>query len=445
MLAYNAPHYPFQALEDDLAPFRETGAFTTAVSHIYGMIRCMDRGVARVLDDARARRRSRRTRSSVHQRQRAAVRRAAATCDRRASTAASPAPSCSVYEGGIRVPDGACAGPRGCAGGRQVHEMVHFTDWLPTLLAVAGVEPPRDAAARRRRRAGRCCAAKRGRRAAAALLAVEPLHAGRRVQRGDARRRLEARAPGDRRGDAGIARGLHAMDVDAKFHPEKYTEIVRDGGAGAERELVPPRRSSSTCASDPLEQHDLAAQQPERVGAHGGRADGVVRGSRRGATAASRRTAMRGGGRDVSAGRQERGRHRRRLRHRTRDRARRSRRRARASSCSSATKRAGAETVDARSTARAAWRRVVACDVSDAASVEAAFARVARRRAASTSWSTTPASRTSAPSRARREADLDRIYAVNVKGVFLCSQAARAAHGAKRAAASSSTSRRSRR
>ena len=49
-LAYSAPHFPFHALEDDLAPFRDTGKFTTAVSHIYGMIRSMDRGVARVLD-----------------------------------------------------------------------------------------------------------------------------------------------------------------------------------------------------------------------------------------------------------------------------------------------------------------------------------------------------------------------------------------------------------
>jgi uncharacterized repeat protein (TIGR01451 family) len=47
MLAYSAPHYPFHALGEDLAPFRETGAFTTAVSHIYGMIR----GVGRVLDE----------------------------------------------------------------------------------------------------------------------------------------------------------------------------------------------------------------------------------------------------------------------------------------------------------------------------------------------------------------------------------------------------------
>ena len=42
-----------------------------------------------------------------------------------------------VYEGGIRLPM-VMRWPAGLDGRRQVHEMVHFTDWLPTILALAG-------------------------------------------------------------------------------------------------------------------------------------------------------------------------------------------------------------------------------------------------------------------------------------------------------------------
>ena len=48
-----------------------------------------------------------------------------------------------VYEGGIRLPM-VIRWPAGLDGRRQVHDMIHFTDWLPTILALAGAEPPRD-------------------------------------------------------------------------------------------------------------------------------------------------------------------------------------------------------------------------------------------------------------------------------------------------------------
>jgi arylsulfatase A-like enzyme len=51
-----------------------------------------------------------------------------------------------VYEGGIRLPI-ALRWPAGIAGGgRTLDGLAHFTDWLPTLLAVAGVEPSRERA-----------------------------------------------------------------------------------------------------------------------------------------------------------------------------------------------------------------------------------------------------------------------------------------------------------
>ena len=82
-----------------------------------------------------------------------------------------------VFEGGIRVP-AILRWPDGLpgAGGRVAH-LVHFTDWLPTLLAVAGVDPAggpvagaldgRDALPLLRARSEAM---------SPALLAVEPLH-----------------------------------------------------------------------------------------------------------------------------------------------------------------------------------------------------------------------------------------------------------------------------
>jgi arylsulfatase A len=49
----------------------------------------------------------------------------------------------SVYEGGIRVPM-LLRWPGGLEGARQIDGMVHFSDWFPTILSVAGVEVPRD-------------------------------------------------------------------------------------------------------------------------------------------------------------------------------------------------------------------------------------------------------------------------------------------------------------
>jgi arylsulfatase A-like enzyme len=143
MLAYSAPHYPFHALEEDLAPFRDGGRFTTAVSHIYGMIRSMDRGVGRVLE----------TLDRLGIRENTIVLftsdngpqfTGAGDMDSRRFNCGFAGAKLLVYEGGIRVPM-IVRWPAGLAGGLQRHDLVHFTDWLPTLLAAAGGEAPHDA------------------------------------------------------------------------------------------------------------------------------------------------------------------------------------------------------------------------------------------------------------------------------------------------------------
>lgn len=47
----------------------------------------------------------------------------------------------SVHEGGIRVPL-LIRWPGGLEGNRHYHDLVHFTDWLPTFIDLCGLQPP---------------------------------------------------------------------------------------------------------------------------------------------------------------------------------------------------------------------------------------------------------------------------------------------------------------
>jgi len=258
-LAYNAPHYPYQSLDADLAPFAESGD-TLAVRHIYGMLRSMDRGIARVLE---------------------ALDRAGIADDTLVLFSSDNGPQfggqgemCSdrfncgfagaktlVYEGGIRLPM-LLRWPAGLPSARTVESMIHFTDWLPTLLAAAGAEPPADLALdgidvlpvlrgeggrvpsqrfwqwNRYTPAGECNAAMRDgkwklvRPAIGALMAVSPAD--------------------------------FAMDVDAKYHPEKYPDILRDALPQADSAVAAPSQLFDLDA-DPSESCDLAAAHPDRV------------------------------------------------------------------------------------------------------------------------------------------------------------------------------------
>lgn len=49
-LAYNAPHFPFEAPEEIVKKYMDTGKYTKAVSTIYAMIEVMDKGIGKVLD-----------------------------------------------------------------------------------------------------------------------------------------------------------------------------------------------------------------------------------------------------------------------------------------------------------------------------------------------------------------------------------------------------------
>jgi arylsulfatase A len=259
-LAYSAPHYPFHALEDDLAVFRDTGAFTTAVSHVYGMIRCMDRGVGRVLDALERLGLSENT-IVLFTSDNGPQFSGAGAMDSRRFNCGFAGAKLLVYEGGIRVPMIA-RWPAGFAGGRELHDVVHFTDWLPTLLSAAGVEAPRDVRLdgvdvmpllrgedvaappvrfwqwNRYTPVGECNAAMRDGRWKLVLPAIDEL--------------LKV-TPADLQ-----------IDVLSKVQPEQHASLTRD--AEPERSYGDaPAAQLFDIDADPSEAHDLAASEPARV------------------------------------------------------------------------------------------------------------------------------------------------------------------------------------
>ena len=139
-LAYNAPHFPLQAPEADVEPFRERGMFSDSVSTIYGMIACMDRGIGDILQELKALGLERDTIVMFTSDNGPDFSDSGEGPKVRFNCGFNGAKG-NVYEGGIRVPM-LVRWPADLDGGREVHDMVHFCDWFPTLLAAAGVEVP---------------------------------------------------------------------------------------------------------------------------------------------------------------------------------------------------------------------------------------------------------------------------------------------------------------
>ena len=259
-LAYNAPHYPFQSLDDDLGPFRDSGRHTLAVSHIYGMIRCMDRGVACVLEALERETIAENTLVLFSSDNGPQFGGQGDMCTDRFNCGFAGAKTL-VYEGGIRLPM-VLRWPAGLDGRRTLHDMVHFTDWLPTLLGAAGSAPPPalqldgiDVLSRLRGAGGRVCERRfwQWNRYTPAGECNAAMRDGPWKLVRPAIGALMAVSPED-----------FAMDVDAKFNPEKYPDIVRD----PEPERAPgavPAPQLFDLESDPGECHDLASQHPERV------------------------------------------------------------------------------------------------------------------------------------------------------------------------------------
>jgi arylsulfatase A len=265
-VGFNAPHVPLQVPAEEVEPFlgRE-GVPNEFVATLYGMIRRMDTGIGRLLQ---------------------ALRDFGLEDDTIVVFTSDNGPDfggryegafqlsrfngglngtkLDVLEGGIRVP-AIIRWPAGLTGGRSIDEVVHFTDWLPTLLAMTGTLVPDDSLPLDGVDA---LSVLRGEGATAERTRPLFLQWNRYVPLGDCNAAV-------RDGDWKLMRPwrARAWEVpDANWiltsldNPEHFAEhgIFRPpypevpiGTAGAPQLFQ--------VADDPFEQHDLAASEPERV------------------------------------------------------------------------------------------------------------------------------------------------------------------------------------
>jgi arylsulfatase A-like enzyme len=170
-----------------------------------------------------------------------------------------------VYEGGIRLPM-VMRWPAGIdGGGRTIDAMVHFTDWLPTIIAAAGMPPV--GIARDLKLDGEN---------------VLPILKGERGKVPEQRFWQWNRYTPDGECNAAMRDGRWklvrpairelmmvsnedlAMDADSKYHPDQYPDIVRTPEPARMRPAPLPAQLFDI-ESDPSESRDLAAAEPERV------------------------------------------------------------------------------------------------------------------------------------------------------------------------------------
>jgi arylsulfatase A len=259
-LTYNAPHTPLEAPLEEVRPFVEAGKFNKGVSMIYAMIHRMDSGIARVLETLRKHGLEDNTVLLFTSDNGPQFGGEGEQCTTRFNCQFNGAKG-SVYEGGIRVPM-LIRWPAGLDGGYHFHDMVHFCDWFPTLLAAAGLDVPKH-------------------------LNIDGVNAL-PVLRGE-RGRVETRRfwqwnrytplvtsnAAMRDGDWKLVRPAikEAMGVPdvhwlwvSMYGPEYFIAngIIRD--PGPERQVPPPPLPELyNIAEDPLERENLAEKHPERA------------------------------------------------------------------------------------------------------------------------------------------------------------------------------------
>jgi len=143
-VTYNAPHFPFQVVEEDAEPFRESGQLDEGVCLIYAMNRRLDGGVGRIMETLRLHGLEQNTLVIFTSDNGPQLGTTKDGLNLRRFNGGFAGSKGFVYEGGIRVP-AVLQWPAGLPGdARACSDLIHFTDWLPTLLAVAGIDQPEN-------------------------------------------------------------------------------------------------------------------------------------------------------------------------------------------------------------------------------------------------------------------------------------------------------------
>jgi arylsulfatase A-like enzyme len=258
-VAYNAPHFPFQA------PMAEIAKFTIpqrsrAVATIYAMIQIMDRGVASLLEELAVLGIADNTLFMFSSDNGPQLDGEGENSTVRYNCGFAGAKQL-VYEGGIRLPM-ILRWPAELPPSTESDSFVHFTDWFPTLASIGGARIPGGV-----RLDGTDIS--HYLRAPAGIEQVTrfwqwnrytPLgHCNAAMRDGPwklVRPALD--------GTLDISPSERALDEDIKRHPERYRRIVDDP--------MPEHQASKVHHSylydldtDPKEQQDLSAAQPQRV------------------------------------------------------------------------------------------------------------------------------------------------------------------------------------
>ncbi len=259
-LTYNAPHTPLQAPEEDVKPFLgKSGVPTTGVAKIYGMIRHMDAGIARVLETLRKHGLEENTIVLFCSDNGPQFGGKGEECTNRFNCNFNGSKG-NAYEGGIRVPM-IIRWPAGLPRGRVSHEMVHFADWLPTLLEMTGTPLLADTLPLDGERVLGCL---RGERRAAPpprcwqWNRYAPVPQCNAAARDGAWKLVQPWVDG-----AGLVPDSNWLAV-SMYGPEHFIHNGIFTGPYPARTLgVPPPAQLYNIDTDPEEKHDLAAERPE--------------------------------------------------------------------------------------------------------------------------------------------------------------------------------------
>lgn len=280
MVAYNAPHSPLQAPEDVVQKYESQG-HSRGVALTYAMIEVMDRGIASLQHSVREAGIEDNTifmftsdNGPAFMLRDDQVPEGLSIDTTRFNCGMNGAKG-TVYEGGIRVPM-ILSWPDGLPADRDVANLVHFTDWLPTLTAAAGVEhagtKPLD-----------------GQGALTALRGEGPGRESAFWQwngYSPVRETNAAMREGDWKlvrpsidiafvtsGDAELADRYVELDIQYKYERENVPEIADWPEPVRRMPTEIPTPQLFNLVDDPGEQTDLAPQHPERASAMRDRLD----------------------------------------------------------------------------------------------------------------------------------------------------------------------------
>ena len=260
-LAYNAPHFPLEAPDAITRKYSDMG-FSTGVSLIYAMIEVMDAGIGRINETLNERGIADNTILIFTSDNGPAFGTWNGFSQGRYNYGFNGHKG-TTYEGGIRVPliirwaDGLDAGLRS-------DELVHYTDWFPTLLNMVGLDVPADLALD----------------GVTALPALRDERGQINLQRFWQWNRYTPHGTCNaamRDGDWKLLRPqiAEAMQVSAvdtaldhaiKYYPEHFDDVISDKEPAR---TVPPAPPSLlfNIADDPFEKVDLAETYPDKVAA----------------------------------------------------------------------------------------------------------------------------------------------------------------------------------